>query len=57
MGIANGPSIWQRAVQKAYGGMVDLFMVIYLDDSIIYTERPLPDRVPELIELATQCAV
>jgi hypothetical protein len=37
-GVKNGPSIYQRAVTKAFCEYIDVFMKIFLDDFTIFSD-------------------
>jgi hypothetical protein len=37
-GVKNGPRIYQRAVTKAFREYIDVFMKIFLDDFIIFSD-------------------
>ena len=39
-GLANSLSIFQRYVNKILAKKLDVFVIIYLDDILIYTKDP-----------------
>jgi transposase InsO family protein len=39
-GLANAPATFQAYINRALGGLVDDFCVVYLDDILIYSENP-----------------
>ena len=39
-GLSNAPTTFQRYVNKILAEKLDIFVIIYLDDILIYTEDP-----------------
>jgi hypothetical protein len=37
-GIKNGPPTYQRAITKAFSEYIDVFMTIFLDDFIVFSD-------------------
>ena len=37
-GLSNAPTIFQRYVNKILAKKLDIFVIVYLDDILIYTE-------------------
>jgi hypothetical protein len=37
-GVKNGPPIYQRAIIKAFHEYIDVFMKIFLDDFIVFSD-------------------
>ena len=46
-GLANAPSIFQRMMQEIFGDMWEIFVMIYLDDILIFSES-LEDHVSQV---------
>ena len=44
-GLSNAPAIFQRYVNKILGEKLDIFVIVYLDDILIYTEDPSQPHV------------
>ncbi len=38
IGVKNGPPTYQRAITKAFHEYIDVFMKIFLDDFIIFSD-------------------
>ena len=39
-GLSNAPATFQRYVNKILAEKLDVFVIVYLDDILIYTENP-----------------
>ena len=39
-GLSNAPATFQRYVNKILAKKLDIFVIVYLDDILIYTENP-----------------
>ena len=44
-GLTNAPATFQRYVNKILAEKLDIFVIIYLDDILIYTEDPGPPHI------------
>ena len=39
-GLSNGPATFQRYINKILAEKIDIFVIVYLDDILIYTKDP-----------------
>jgi Reverse transcriptase (RNA-dependent DNA polymerase) len=55
-GLPNGPAIFQHFMNKIFADLLDICMVVYLDDILIYSNDPSlhQDHVKEVLRRLRQ---
>jgi len=43
-GLSNAPSTFQRFMNELFADLLDVYMIVYLDDILIYSENPTEHR-------------
>jgi len=39
LGLANAPAVFQQFINEVFGDLLDIFVVVYLDDILIYLDN------------------
>jgi Reverse transcriptase (RNA-dependent DNA polymerase) len=43
-GLTNGPTVFQQFMNDIFGDMLDVCVIVYLDDILIYSDNPVKHR-------------